>query len=391
MLARCIAEWSPRGETRISLRVVVPSVAEVELRSDLKNGCSLSVDTISRTDAKNKGRHQDLFKLQSGFGHPPAISKFTLLAKRTVEDAAAILEELCGLDCLFVTLTLPGQRKETKTVLSNWSAWLVAQLKSWLHRKAPSALSVGVWERQKGGALHLHLVVGSKDVAERTLIKSGLIDCWLRLLQSLTVRTGINLFLNGKGVDYSERHDLLKNQCEPVKKSVAKYLSKYCSKASSKNFGGATKGTSLGLYYPTRWWFIDKRLREEIKSRRIKIETQVWQLQCANDFFEAVAGNVLPFSAKQYPYENPIFTTDRYLVLLHNGKVQNDAAKAAVNQLFGLSSLKLVGDTKGDTNLERLAGKTFEGPGAYLPAHKEPVPVRRTSRDIFQHFMNLRS
>lgn len=377
LLGKVVIEYAPRGETRVSLRCVptLPGPAAVKPVNCLK--AYLSVVAISRNG--NQGRHTDMFRIQSGFGHKADPTEFTTHAKRMVEDAAALVEQQCGLDVIFTTLTLPGQRPQTKRVLADWSSWIVAKIKDWIQYHAPSSLTIGVWERQKAGALHLHIATGCRDIVEREIIEHGLIDYWYHLMAVLTRKTRVNMFLNASGDDYTHKKFLLVNECVRVYKSVSKYLSKYCSKASSKNFGAKYGGTSLGLYFPTRWWFIDAKLRRQVRAARRKIESEVWQLEVAKNIYETVAGEVAVLSAKQFPYDNPVFTGDRHLVLLHNDEHDKAFAQFIGSQNILNFRLKTVAATTDSTG--------GNGTKRSVAGSKQLSSVDDSSLDIFQHFM----
>lgn len=338
------------------------------------------LSVVTKPTKQNCERHKPLFKLQSGFGHKADPTRFTTLAKRTVEDAAALLEETCSQQVLFATLTLPGQRPQTKRVLADWSSWLVQKLKAWLHYHAPSALTVGVWERQKGGALHLHLACGSRDEADLQTIEQLLVSRWLQLLTVLSQKTGVNLFVNAHGVDYSDKHHLLRNEVERVKKSVKKYLSKYVSKQGSKNIGATGNGgTFLGNYFPTRWWFIDEKLRKQIKQARTKVQSEVWQFAVAQNIYEQLTGGVVEFAAKSFAYENPVFAADRHLVLVHN-----DAHSCAFAQAAAYATI-LYFPLKFSTDLVEPSGEELVLRSQPDPAPGETTP--QSSREIFGRFM----
>lgn len=211
-------------------------------------------------------------KKKSGYGHLPAqSSKFTSRAKDSVRQGAAAIERHWGIaKCFFATLSLPGGSDLAMLTFSLWSSWLMDLLNKFLarHCRMPdgNCYRVSVWEMQKRGALHLHLLIVSMDDS----FIDKLNKYYISLLEKLSDITGVDMFERRNGSSWRGRTDSLvkagrkagrlvegfvpvsKLMCDvkPVTKSVSAYLSKYLSKGSSR-VGQA----------PARWWSMSNCVR----------------------------------------------------------------------------------------------------------------------------------
>jgi hypothetical protein len=196
-------------------------------------------------------------------------SNFSKYARRKILHAGAVLDsDYQPSDCLFLTLTLPGSTPEALTAIAAWSGYLIHRLKAWVNKFLPGREEIWVWERQKRGALHLHwsFVCLSKEVEER--IRRGLKGEWIRLLESVSDRSGVDLFR--KSQEYTHRgKGVAVVQVERVRKSVAGYLAKYLSKESFRASGFGDGGSILVA--PSRWYGISKALHKKISERTREI------------------------------------------------------------------------------------------------------------------------
>lgn len=316
MLARTKFEQYARGETRVSLSVLSKSevrALDVNLSRSAAPVANLSV----ATNSKKFGRHDDLFKEKSGFGWLPGPTNFTKLARQRVADAAAVLEDLYGADVIFTTLTLTGQTDESKLQLSKYSGFIIQCLKQFLHDNAPDAMTVGVWERQKNGALHLHLVTGCRDTIQRETIEKSVCAYWIHLEKVVSLRSGVNLFINAKGENLELRPEVWRNESVRVRKSVRRYVSKYTSKQKiERNNRGTIRG--IKQYFPSRWWFIDNKLRAIVVERNYRVVSEAKSFTQADEEISRLLGEVISLAKKVVFYRNPERHHDITFVLFHD-------------------------------------------------------------------------
>jgi hypothetical protein len=165
-------------------------------------------------------------------------------------------------EILFFTGTIPGTGAAQYEAIANWSSWIVHRLKAWVGRRLQSKWDFYAWELQKRGALHIHYAVHAPDPQIRFEIRSEIKNEWIRLLQQVSEKTGVDVFRNTKrGFSHADNLGMVQADCQEVEKSVGAYLGKYLSKATSgKN--------STGVFAPCRWWGVSRPLRELEKSFR---------------------------------------------------------------------------------------------------------------------------
>jgi len=326
-------QTSPRGETRVSLRCVqgadVGNPGETEVSLD----ALLSIVTNPK---KAKFRHDDLWQERPGFGHACRPTSFTRHAKRMVADAASLLEETYGKDVLFATFTLTGQTPESKAALAQWSGYVVERLKQFLRDVAPDAESVGVWEWQKNGALHLHWVIGCRDTIQRTTLEYRLIPQWIHLEEVVSQKAGVDLFVNAEGHNMRLYPKLWKNEVVRVVKSVKRYLSKYTSKAKHECDPFFCTRCIKPRYYPSRWWFCDNKLRRDVMARRMETTTAPMSREALHEVLSGILGECVAGSTVAYTFANPLVPVDVTYVFFH----EDAAAQMAVtDKVLGLLSV----------------------------------------------------
>lgn len=168
-------------------------------------------------------------------------------------------------EILFFTGTLPGSGSEQFEAIARWSSWIVHRLKAWIARRVDAKLDFYAWELQKRGALHLHYALHVPDDAARFEIRTQIKNEWIRLLDSVSGFTGVDLYHNShRGFSHRSNTDLVQADCQEVEKSVGAYLGKYLSKGSrGKN--------STDVFHPCRWYGVSRPLRAYEESLRRSI------------------------------------------------------------------------------------------------------------------------
>lgn len=196
-----------------------------------------------------------------GKGAIPRPTRFTPRARRTLREAGVIFDEYFPRTTGFFTLTLPADGDEAKQALARYSAVIVARIKQWLRDVANIQATAWVWEWQKRGALHLHIVAASEkqeDMAEAILQWRGYCGA---MLERLSIQTGVDFFWNAVRKRWNIDWRTWQFDATLVGKSAARYISKYISKNVASEW-------KEGWYHPSRWWAVSKFVLARIYRRR---------------------------------------------------------------------------------------------------------------------------
>lgn len=235
----------------------------------------------------------------AGFGRVARTTRFGKAAKALVRDAGALLDSQGRDRCSFLTGTLPGSTAGAVEALAAWSGWVVQTVKQWIRDTAGGARCFGVWEYQKRGALHLHLVVQAETEEEARLIRQKWKDRWIRILGSVGKRSGVDLFERACGGSWASEKWRTRTDAQKVEKSVGCYLSKYLSKG-----GDTTRGASV--FPPSRWWFCDRALLTQVQELRQVQEVRLLQGTMALALFERLIHRVVEASQTAFSYVSPV-------------------------------------------------------------------------------------
>jgi hypothetical protein len=227
----------------------------------------------------------------------PRRKKFTATARLRILDAAGALEK-AGYepsDFYFFTGTLPGSTDLACQFFARNSRPFLDAFKGYLRKSFGLYLTFNCWEwqlREKfhlTPALHLHMIVVTKDESLGSKLPELLKEKWFQLLDYYSDKYAVDLYskhpklwspaekLEGYGAWSREQLDILakrvNNPCETCKtirceKSPAAYLSKYVGKgclADDTDFQDRFANHNLPLYYPSSWWSISDEIRDLIE------------------------------------------------------------------------------------------------------------------------------
>lgn len=227
-------------------------------------------------------------------------------------DAGAVMDRDCPKDqCLFITLTHPGSTDESFRALAEWSGYVVHRLKAWIARYCPSNYSFYCWEWQKRGALHLHYVLHCPDCGIFKFLQRNAKDEWIRLIDSVCQRSGIDLWGKADGSSWAAYKSVVRVEAARVRKSVACYLSKYLSKG-----GDQECGPSLQRFFPSRWYGISRALRERVKALTYTAEGRSYRTyRAARLFFDDWLARLEPIAGVKRYYSLGS-TTGKLAILL---------------------------------------------------------------------------
>lgn len=282
-LAKISALMRPSGEVRLRL---------VPLDTPKSNapGANLSIATNSKAAAKGTE--------PAGFGIAArGVRSFTPYARAKVRDCAAVLEAKYGTECWFITLTLPGSTDSALRACAAWSAYLMERVRQYLRDAGFPNDVVAVWELQKRGALHMHVVIPRIFSQAACPVPYGLHNAWCAMLARVSEACGVDLFQRKTGGTWKDRWDIVRSDMQKTSKSVARYLSKYISK------GTARCAQKLG-FYPTRWWSTSKQLSADTSERTRLVVSPTMSISDAGAFFEMVSGTICGASQTVFPIAN---------------------------------------------------------------------------------------
>lgn len=234
-----------------------------------------------------------------GYGGMPRRTSFSRHAKRLISEAASALEQIHSkVKIRFLTGTLPGSTDESFKAIARYSAYIVARISQWLRDMDEHIEFCGVWELQKRGALHFHMVVGHKDKTIISRVEREWKPFWIDLLLQVSEKTGVDLFQREDGGTWQANLDIVRATAEEIRKSVGRYLSKYLTKGSGQ--------LSDSTYAPTRWWCLSRRLRQTAYAQRKVILLAVPSLKDAIGLADRMYAVLIKCNAVIFDVINPI-------------------------------------------------------------------------------------
>lgn len=201
---------------------------------------------------------------KGGLGKKKKASWKTL---RNARERMAAIEQRYGVaNCGFLTLTLPSVNKDAFEALARYSSYAMDRLNRVFNRYfiGQNLARVSVWEYQKRGALHCHLLIASHCM--HAIKKAELIaymqKAWYRILSDIGEMWGANMFVSSNGECRNlEQLKAIKNKKDEnvfvnfqiVRKSIVAYLSRYL--ADSNHEGKKKNKQALReKFYPIATW-----------------------------------------------------------------------------------------------------------------------------------------
>ena len=179
-----------------------------------------------------------LRKREKGWGKLPERRKFTRKMKNNIRQlASAFDKEYKPEQMLFCTFTLPASVLKAYETLSAYSSYIVNRFNKLFNDCVCSTFHrLGVWELQKRGALHLHIIVGSEDVEGLEKIRRKFKQRAIQILDDVTKKSDVDMWERAAGGSWKDDKQKLQADVQYVKKSVARYLAKYLSKGGDSMF-----------------------------------------------------------------------------------------------------------------------------------------------------------
>lgn len=245
----------------------------------------------------------------AGFGSISTRNTFTRYARGFLRELGALVDGGKRHLCSFLTGTLPGSTPDALGALAAYSGWAVQTITNWVRDAFPGSQWFGVWEYQKRGALHMHICVQSPDVESATRLKRQWKARWIRLLESIGRRAGVDLFARSCGASWSDLKWLTRTDAQTVEKSVACYLGKYLSK-------GSARVRRRCEYPPSSWWFASRALQSQARQARREVQITQLDLGSAIELFERTSSLLAESLPTAYGYVCPYDCSIKGLIAL---------------------------------------------------------------------------
>lgn len=198
-----------------------------------------------------------------GWGETPKRTEFGTHARKTIQRAGGVMD-VHETSQLALTFTLPSVDVEAYQAMADYSGYIANRVKTWISDQFPLAedkLWFYVWELQGRGALHLHFAVSVPSVGIASKIARKAKSLWIRVLETVSRKSGANMFQGSMGQDHRANIDNIQVDCQLVIQSVAQYFAKYCGKDKGKEKKG-----SHAEYWPSRWWGCSRTMLQHIES-----------------------------------------------------------------------------------------------------------------------------
>lgn len=286
--------------------------------------------------------------LKPGWGGLPRKTVFGLRAKRTLLRAGGMMERLFPKEnVVFLTGTLPGSTPEAIKALACWSGYVTNLLKTWVDYYAETEHSFYCWEFQRRGALHIHYAVAIDDDGNRQLVIERFKHQWIRILEQVCAKSGVDLFQRGFGGTHRGNPSKVQAYAQTVRKSVAAYLAKYCSKGHD---------TNNAFYCPSRWWGVSRALLKATKEATLTLVLDSLSARKALALFQDVIHITDSLTTKSYTYPHGS-GFGASVVGYHDGTVEDIDLCKTISNLLGSYSMTYSAQ-RGTSN--RLAGEMLE-------------------------------
>ena len=266
---RITAVAHPRGEVRVTLQH-----AGADVKSAGRRNLSIGSKSKEGCNENKAGGHGALSK---------RAATFTKHGKGVVRDACAVLEAKTQRRGWLATFTLPGSTEISMRTLAEYASYIVERINQYLRDNHFGTEFVAVWELQKRGALHLHYAIPSVDRYSVSVSSQMLHRMWCRLLEAITVKSGVDMFARKEGGTWRYSWKIVKARVEVVRKSLGRYLSKYMSKTDQSS-------VPPDVFCPPQWWTCSRSLRRDIASRRVFAHSSGEPLETSGERFEQMTG-----------------------------------------------------------------------------------------------------
>lgn len=269
---------------------------------------------------------------KSGHGWLPRDKRFTKYGSKSCKEGAAVIEKEFGRQCLFLTGTVPGSGLEVVRTIAAYSSYIVSRVNQWLRNNAEDVHFVWVWEYQKRGALHNHVLVAATSRQQLASITERWHSFWIRLLKQVSRRARVDVFARDEDHSWWYQPEVVRTEAEWVKKSVARYISKYISKR-------ACKVNNELFYNPAAWWGMSQNLRVKVQAARVRIETRGFNWDGVRFAFESLAASVIATASSVFRVSNPVYVCDVGLIAFFDDGSGQTVFDGLVQALYKLDPI----------------------------------------------------
>jgi hypothetical protein len=276
----------------------------------LDQECELQDDLLVLKEAYHAHNKEMSNRDVAGFGALGNDTVFTTRGARTIREFGAVTDWRFGKAQLFLTWTVPGRGNDVHRVVAEWSSYITQRVLQWIRDNCVKPYIAWVYEFQRRGALHQHLIVGSDDIDGLSIVQGRWTDFVYRLFTQLSRRTSVDLFFNEAKGRSNFEHAWRGQKAERVKHSAAKYLAKYFSKSKKPHKRGTFRK-------PARWWRVSNVALRDIKARRRKFEVHVMDGQSRNELLSALKQSLQFGATKVFEYPNARYDWLRNVVAWH--------------------------------------------------------------------------
>lgn len=302
------------------LRITFGGDGDAPKRRGSEAGVAACLDAAEAALVYNAKVQHGVFgsDLEPKRARPPILTRY---AAHRLREACAVIEADFGLDSYFNTLTLPGSTREAlDTAALHSTGILNAYMQRLRHESQRPEFSTnefmacGVWEWQKRGALHFHLLIGIKDANLAAHFAANHQRWWRQVLLTYSRKTGVDLFMRSDGRSWKNFKDKPRTEWAKVRKSVGRYMSKYISKS-------AHAARNEGWLAPAAWSYLSDDAWERVKAERRLVALRLISRWEAQRVAEVLAGVAQEAGGILFPMENP-FTKQvcGYVVYFDNDK-----------------------------------------------------------------------
>lgn len=271
-------------------------------------------------------------KEKPGWGTLSCPRDFSRRARRTIQRIGGVVDtKYDKSDCLFLTGTLPGSTYESMEAFAKWSGYATDRIGAWLRNQKIEYDSFHVWELQRRGALHIHMLIATKDQSLYKFVQENWKAHWTKILNDIGKKENIDMWARSKGGSWKDSQEVIQTRALPVEKSVSAYLSKYATKGNTHM--AKSKGFTV-KFYPSRWWGCSRALRQSLDeltschSAEIS-DSQAYELRQKLYFIQDQ-------SFKSYSYPDKFGSGYNYVFYAHPGSL--DSLLSSVRSLVPSAS-----------------------------------------------------
>lgn len=231
---------------------------------------------------------------RSGYGQLPHNKRFSDEAKKQVRDVIGVMKMMFGKRLVFGTLTLPGSTDKARKAIATWSGAFLQKITKWVERHCPGTLWCSVWEHQRNGALHLHVVMGNPDILRLRFLENNWKLFVNKMFAYASRHLEIDFFERACGGTWYGYQKITRNSCKPVYKCVKRYMSKYLVKHD----------LPAGVYSPSQYWGCSDALKVAARDATKIVCMVTPDIEMAVQVFRKLQSTISQRSERYYAWRS---------------------------------------------------------------------------------------